>query len=33
MSIEPADSPNIVTLPGSPPKAAMFSRTHSNAMR
>ena len=25
----PADSPKIVTLPGSPPKAAMLSRTHS----
>ena len=27
----PADSPKIVTLPGSPPKAAMLSRTHSSA--
>jgi len=26
-----ADSPNIVTLPGSPPKRAMLSRTHSSA--
>ena len=29
--IAPADSPKIVTLPGSPPKAAMLSRTHSSA--
>ena len=29
--IDPADSPKIVTLPGSPPKAAMLSRTHSRA--
>ena len=28
---EPADSPKIVTLPGSPPKAAMFSCTHFSA--
>jgi len=27
----PPDSPNTVTLPGSPPKAAMFSRTHWSA--
>ncbi len=27
----PADSPMIVTLPGSPPKAAMLRRTHSSA--
>jgi len=27
----PADSPKIVTLPGSPPNAAMFCCTHSNA--
>ena len=27
----PPDSPKIVTLPGSPPKAAMLSRTHSSA--
>ena len=27
----PADSPKIVTLPGSPPKPAMLSRTHSSA--
>jgi len=27
----PADSPKIVTLLGSPPKAAMLSRTHRNA--
>ena len=31
MLIAPADSPKIVTLAGSPPKAAMFSRTHSSA--
>ena len=29
--IAPADSPKIVTCPGSPPKAAMLSRTHSRA--
>ena len=29
--IAPADSPKIVTLSGSPPKAAMLSRTHSSA--
>ncbi len=29
MLIAPADSPKTVTLPGSPPKAAMFSCTHS----
>jgi hypothetical protein len=29
--IAPADSPKIVTLLGSPPKAAMFSYTHSRA--
>ena len=28
---EPADSPKIVTFLGSPPKAAMLSRTHSSA--
>jgi hypothetical protein len=28
---EPADSPKIVTLPGSPPKAAMFFCTHLSA--
>ena len=28
---EPADSPKIVTLPGSPPKAAMLSCTHWSA--
>ena len=28
---EPADSPKIVTLPGSPPKAAMLSCTHCSA--
>ena len=27
----PADSPKTVTWPGSPPKAAMLSRTHSRA--
>jgi hypothetical protein len=27
----PADSPKTVTLPGSPPKAPMFSCTHSSA--
>jgi len=27
----PADSPKIVTLPGSPPKRAAFSRTHASA--
>ena len=31
MLIAPADSPKTVTLPGSPPKAEMFSRTHSSA--
>ena len=31
MFTEPADSPNIVTLPGSPPNAAISSRTHSSA--
>ena len=29
--IAPADSPKMVTLPGSPPNAAMLSRTHSSA--
>ena len=29
--IEPADSPATVTRPGSPPKAAMFFRTHCRA--
>ena len=29
--IPPADSPKIVTFPGSPPNAAMLSRTHSRA--
>ena len=29
--IAPADSPKIVTLPGSPPKAAIFACTHSRA--
>ena len=29
--IAPADSPKTVTCPGSPPKAAMLSRTHSRA--
>ena len=29
--IAPADSPKIVTLPGSPPNAAMLSLTHSSA--
>ena len=29
--IPPADSPKIVTRPGSPPNAAMLSRTHSRA--
>ena len=28
---EPADSPKIVTFCGSPPKAAMLSRTHLSA--
>ena len=28
----PADSPQMVTLEGSPPKAAMFSCTHFNAI-
>ena len=28
---DPADSPKIVTRSGSPPKAAMLSRTHSSA--
>ena len=28
---EPADSPKIVTRSGSPPNAAMLSRTHSSA--
>ncbi len=28
---EPADSPKIVTFFGSPPNAAMLSRTHSSA--
>lgn len=28
--IAPADSPKMVTLDGSPPNAAMFSRTHRN---
>ena len=28
---EPADSPKIVTLPGSPPNAAMFFFTHCSA--
>jgi hypothetical protein len=32
-SCEPADSPKIVTLFGSPPNAAMFLRTHSSAAR
>jgi hypothetical protein len=27
----PPDSPKIMTLPGSPPKLSMLSRTHSNA--
>jgi len=27
----PPDSPMMVTLPGSPPKASMLSRTHSSA--
>ena len=31
MLIAPADSPKIVTLPGSPPNAAISSRTHSSA--
>lgn len=31
--MDPADSPQMVTLPGSPPKAAMLSATHSSAMR
>ena len=31
MLIAPADSPKTVTLPGSPPNAAMFSVTHSRA--
>ena len=31
MLIAPADSPNSVTLPGSPPKAAMFSLTQSQS--
>ena len=31
MLIAPADSPKTVTLAGSPPKAAMLSRTHSRA--
>ena len=29
--IDPADSPAIVTFAGSPPKAAMFSRTQRSA--
>ena len=29
--VPPADSPKMVTLPGSPPKAATLSRTHSSA--
>ena len=29
----PADSPNTVTLSGSPPKAEMWSRTHASAVR
>ena len=28
---DPADSPKIVTLPGSPPNAAMFRFTHCSA--
>jgi hypothetical protein len=28
---EPAETPNTVTLPGSPPKPAIFSRTQRNA--
>ncbi len=31
MLIAPADSPNTVTLPGSPPKTAMLSRTQAKA--
>ena len=31
MFTEPADSPKTVTLPGSPPNAAISSRTHSSA--
>jgi hypothetical protein len=31
MLIAPADSPKTVTVSGSPPKAAMFSRTHCSA--
>ena len=31
MLMAPADSPNTVTLPASPPNAAMFSCTHSSA--
>ena len=31
MLIPPADSPKIVTSSGSPPNAAMLSRTHSSA--
>ena len=31
MLMAPADSPATVTVPGSPPKAAMLSRTHSRA--
>ena len=30
-ALPPADSPKTVTRPGSPPKAAMLSRTHSSA--
>ena len=29
---EPADSPAMVTLSGSPPKAAIFACTHSSAL-
>ena len=31
MLIAPADSPNTVTFPGSPPKASMLSRTQARA--
>lgn len=33
MAKEPADSPQIVTRDGSPPKALMFSWTHASALR
>ena len=32
-SKEPADSPKMVTLSGSPPNAEMLARTHSSAAR